>query len=30
MLVLSLAFSGRAKSVHEAIAFVRDNHPPQN
>ena len=30
LLVLSLAFTGRTASVREAIAFVRDNHQPQN
>jgi sugar (pentulose or hexulose) kinase len=30
LLVLSLAFTGRTASVREAIAFLRDNHQPQN
>jgi len=30
LLVLSLAFTGRAASVREAIALVRDNHQPQD
>jgi sugar (pentulose or hexulose) kinase len=29
LLVLSLAFTGRIASVADAIAFVRDNHQPQ-